>query len=1367
MVGFEAGKDRLRALVEREAVGLEAWKARLRDSLHEDLHDPLRSRARFRQRIEFGSGFVDRPSLFIRLDEWRRTWRTTPAPIVLVGDEGDGKTWLACSWVDQRACADSSFPAVLVVNSAALDDKPLMDVIVDAATTQPTALPEYGQPTRDRVRRRVARWTSAARTTPADQPPILLLLDGLDEGASPRTLRALIDRSRVDLPRVPLLMTVRAKFWDEHFRPDRDLSVHELTVGPFDDDEFERALVARGIDPAHLSTELLHLLRKPRYLDLAASLQDRVMASRDLTVARLRYEDWKDRYGRKPGSLVSDKAFQRLLVRLARIARTKGGGTGRTEIMEVLAGERSDQAINDLCTSGVLDQDDEGRFTVSQARLPLAMGLLLASEVRRSCKEGTDPYEMATRWLEPEDGQGITAGAAESAALAALFDPGFPVKGASVLLRTWLDRQQRAHRARKAFIAYVRARPEAYCELAETVWEPSQEDRHEREALVMAALLEGRNYADVLDAVRPYCDRWLSFVPDPAGMAFTAPKEDREAELERIRALLGFVSPAGVATVCRRELIVVRQELMRLARVALAIISHVTRGPHIRAIANALLVDVITRVPGRQHAIQWILRTSPDNVEATVLSEADDLLGSGIEEARRTAIRLLYGLGTRRSEDRAQSATVEQTARRSYGFPWNEDEYLSELAKESRLSVVARGMSKVGLNPTIAIPTVGFEPLVEGLDPRSMWHGASATFEEHMLEEYEVVFARTDPLPLVTFYRKAAETARGRGDEELLSLCWALRPNMLLLDEPACEELYAAWSHRFEPYDERRRHAERTLLLLILQAYAGQAQLNLLLQRPPDAPDYNSFAELFRGEPDWIAVLRVLQSGTPRDVGRVGWHLSCLRRRSPPEVATLLAQRSGDSDRYVRLATLWWAVSQADSVRELALAKWTPPPDAEPAERNAAGLLFASCRTDPRHVLGLDHISSALAVRERGCAPDDLEWYGQQISGAVAKAGMATRWPTARVALAKAREADGWPGSEGLTLVVRGDEIIFTETWGGLPHASAADFRRIFDSAARSSAANAELRSADMRLGAERAAGNSLYYEVPHVEVLSALDCIRPEQVAAWVALGLASRGEVTPSVLDSLGGLYQSLCIVGFRNGRGWAVDLCRALAQIEPQWIEASTGTPWSTLAAWEAGPPVDGIDGYREELLRNALSDLALCELAVAAKRSGLGPTLLRLLEKLTSDGERLIRARGVAALGFITDPAADDLLASIRARSPDPWLDEVAGTAVERRRVDAWARHWFDRFLSAPRDEDAWGGFRLFLRCVDMRFVVWRQSRRDAIDKLSDRRRAFFLANVNAIDEAIKKRGADAKKTLAGHPVLDREAWPWMEDVTVSG
>lgn len=111
------------------------------------------------------------------------------------------------------------------------------------------------------------------------------------------------------------------------------------------------------------------------------------------------------------------------------------------------------------------------------------------------------------------------------------------------------------------------------------------------------------------------------------------------------------------------------------------------------------------------------------------------------------------------------------------------------------MAVAVRGLSKVGLNPSIAIPPVdkGFEPLAEGLDPREMWHGASRTFEEHALEEAEVVFARTDPRPLVAFYRKAAKTARERSDVDLLALSWALRPNMLLLDGPAGEELQGAW----------------------------------------------------------------------------------------------------------------------------------------------------------------------------------------------------------------------------------------------------------------------------------------------------------------------------------------------------------------------------------------------------------------------------------------------------------------------------------------------------------------------------------------------------------------------------------------------
>src|SRR4029079_12831061 len=106
-------------------------------------------------------------------------------------------------------------------------------------------------------------------------------------------------------------------------------------------------------------------------------------------------------------------------------------GSGRRELMDVLPTHGSDKALNDLCTSGVLDRNDDGLFTVSETRLAIAMGLLLASDVRRACKNGEDAYNVAFRALEPEDGRGITAAAAECAALVGLLDSTFPLKGAA------------------------------------------------------------------------------------------------------------------------------------------------------------------------------------------------------------------------------------------------------------------------------------------------------------------------------------------------------------------------------------------------------------------------------------------------------------------------------------------------------------------------------------------------------------------------------------------------------------------------------------------------------------------------------------------------------------------------------------------------------------------------------------------------------------------------------------------------------------------------------------------------------------------------------------------------------------------------
>ena len=1363
MPGFDAAKKRLLRLLEREAGGLEAWKARQKESLDADLHDLDRSLARFRQRIDLDSGFIERPLLAGQLDEWRQSWTMAApvTPLVVLGEEGDGKTWLASSWANQRAMSASSFPAALMVNGATLGDRSLFDIVIDAAISRPSSLPEYGQATRDRIRRRVVRWVRAA---PPGQPPLLLLLDGMDDGPSPETLRALIAQSKVDLPTIPLLFTVRRQFWEEALEPLTDLNIRRVPVGPFDDAELTMALSMRGITAEDLAPELMLLLRKPRYLDLAARFQRRMIASGDLTVARLKYEDWKDRYERKAGT-ITDSMFQQVLIRLAQDARASESGSGRRELMDVLPTHGSDKALNDLCTSGVLDRNDDGRFTVSEARLPLAMGLLLASDVRRACKNGMDAYNIASRALEQEDGRGITASAAECAALVGLLDRTFPLKGAAALLRTWLERQQRAQHAQEAFTGYVRARPEAYGELAEAVWQPSELDRHEQEQLVMAALLHTRDHPHVLDALKSYFDRWLSFAPRPDDVAGNAPEDVRDKERERLRILLGPVSPDGSVVVSGREVRPVDPAMMRLARVALAVISHLDRRPHVGAIATALLVDVITRLPHRQDVIPWVLRTAPDDIEASVLSEADALAATKTVEGRRTAQRLLYALDTRAADDRARLIIEDAPAQESFSFPWSEGNYVAELAKESRLGVIARGLSKVGLNPSLEIPPVagGFASLLEPLDPSGMWHGASQTVEEHVLDEAEVVFARTNPRPLAAFYRKAAETAGGRSDENLLALCWALRPNVLLLDDPAIEQLQTAWGRVIEAYDERRKNVESTLFDLLLQLRAGQAQLDRLLKRPDDAPDYLSFERLFRGDPDWTAVSTVLTSGTPRQIARTAWYLSTLPGRTPADVAGLLRRHAGHADRYVRLMVLWWALSQDELTAAAVVASWTPPPDIDAQEKDTAGLLLARSRTDPRSAPGLDPISSATAIRARGYSPEELAWYTNEISACVAKASGAARpWAYSRIALTKTRDSATHPGSKGLTFVDSSQKMVLNRaTWGGLPTPTADRFARLFDPAASASADGAEMREAHRELAAASAAGKRLFDDAPDLDTITAIDAAHPGQVAMWVSSGLARPSRESRRMLESLPGLYHSVCIAGFRNGRAWAVELCRALADAEPRWIDGRMGMSWATRTAWEPGNQDDAIDRYRDDLLRDARSDLRLCELVVAAEQADLGPALLRLLEGMLADQSRLVRARAVAALGFVSDAAADRILERLRSNPTDPWLDEVVKASVKRRQLDAWARHWFDAFLGAASDEEAWGAFRLFARCADMRYVVWKRSRQSLIGALSDRRRAYLSANEKEIFEAIKKRAATAKKTLAGYQVLEREVWPWID------
>jgi hypothetical protein len=95
-----------------------------------------------------------------------------------------------------------------------------------------------------------------------------------------------------------VLLTTRTTHWD-YFRPLQHLQITDWTLGPFDDAEFDVALRMSRLAAADIPAETLAVARKPRYFDLVVRHRARLTEVGDVTVIRLIYEDWLDRFERK------------------------------------------------------------------------------------------------------------------------------------------------------------------------------------------------------------------------------------------------------------------------------------------------------------------------------------------------------------------------------------------------------------------------------------------------------------------------------------------------------------------------------------------------------------------------------------------------------------------------------------------------------------------------------------------------------------------------------------------------------------------------------------------------------------------------------------------------------------------------------------------------------------------------------------------------------------------------------------------------------------------------------------------------------------------------------------------------------------
>ena len=324
--------------------------------------------------------------------------------------------------------------------------------------------------TADRWRGQLRRWLSSG---PSEDPLLLLVLDGINERHRPEWWRPIIEGLTAEPWRgaVAPLVTTRTSYWPQVAGYSHTTWQRRELAG-YDEVELDSALRQRALTRRDLPPEILPLVRKPRYLDLAVRHMAAMAASGDVTVPRLIYEDWRDRESRRTG-LASEMAFHQVIMALAEVQRDRQR-LALADLSQATVGTEYDALLGELHTSGILVADGR-HWKVEPVRLALGLGLLLIERLEGE-SQGRPPAEVLESWLEPAPDMELKAAIVEHAVIHALRSKTCPATTRSLLISKWIAMRNQDARLGAAIAAYFLFDPAAFLAAAETIWSGNVDD---------------------------------------------------------------------------------------------------------------------------------------------------------------------------------------------------------------------------------------------------------------------------------------------------------------------------------------------------------------------------------------------------------------------------------------------------------------------------------------------------------------------------------------------------------------------------------------------------------------------------------------------------------------------------------------------------------------------------------------------------------------------------------------------------------------------------------------------------------------------------------------------------------------------------
>lgn len=1349
----------LRRRLSAADMGLDHARAAANASLERSLATHAAAMAAFNQALcpadpDFHP-YVERPAVRASLDAWYRVWATERSVAVVLGSEGNGKSWATMGWWATLPVK----PLTLLVTSNRLTQNDALTLLASSLAVQ-TEL-------RDVTfwQRRLRQWLTRSPST--ETPLLLLMLDGVDERQSASWDQLFASIAAPEWAgRLAIIATCRPQFWADGVAPflPRQLTPTPINVPQFDDAELATAWGSRYPTLADMPDAVRNFIRTPRILRLARDHVARLIESGDLTVERLLIEDWRDRRRLKPGFAHTEGEFRDLIIALARDLREGDREFSRAHLRcySGLA-QRSpnrdlDRDFAEIIEGRLFEPVDapSDRYRVRPEYVGLALGLLLARDVRNAYKQtGTTGVDSElAKALDPVADFDQASDTLRGACAAASAEREYPVEVRVMLFRAWLDCRSIDETQWYDFAAYLPASPPIFFDLAESLWCGTDVNPTGRE-WVGDAILRWRHLSPVRYLIETRCRRWLAFWHrDWQGSL--RPRDSNELERHRQEVDGGRSQLTACESHLAAEVLIEVSTVSApsVARLALLLVSHGPRLPHVPGLVGWALGRAIMQMPAEFDEVAWCLRLNehdPAETEAALLDQIAALLPDASTVGIRAARNLLYAMGT------------PQAAARLAALP------------EPQRFELPRMPRPLDVDPLdqAAVSPVALAPVLDRLarlplDALRCTFGETA--EDYELAQLEPYIARFAPNALSAFYRRLLQTAREREGVRLRQLGW-LVPNLIMLI--GAEEASALDRARrsllpklgLSPDPGDTGITEAYILAGVLSHQSPAEQLGLLLERPEAALDLLLFEHVFAALPDAPAHERLgdtIIAERPHELRRLLWFLSRSAFTLTPVGRDALVSASAHPDPSVRASAFRLAEACQDraALRAHFDSEWTSSTTHIWESFYGSRALIAA--VEPPDYLGLrcrvsPDLLGYLAVRDgtdraiHAFAEDlDAAWETMRRVSLSAP-------DVAALSFVEVAAADRTtPELQLLNMRTITEAALRTvRVFGRRPTARELEsfFAQINSTHPSMEDRDFETRVKALIEEAQRAGRVFFGREIPRhglAEVLAA----RPDLADKWITALMRSEASSWDTV-----GFYCALCATLGATDPDRAAEIL-GLLQRTPMSLRVIYSPLNVDRLTWLAFslPTSEKVHQVREAVLSEAHTDELLFQIALAAQGAGaadwLGSSIRRDLD--TAGVSRV--ARALTLIGFLDEgEVLDATRFHLEGRSG--FLGDVAERARARVQRNHQARHWFRAFLECRDAVEAWAAFRLFLRCADRRFYLWGGAMKTALPDLPRLWHQQLALNDQDIRRAAGRNEERLDETLFGLRISRNEIAPW--------